>query len=91
MKFSLPFSDKLPKLPNRAMPAIGAPVMVLATLAMVILPIPAFLLDMFVHIKYLPVRGMPFYYRILVVAEIMVMNFEKQIFKIGVEKIIGTS
>ncbi|MEZ9058813.1 flagellar biosynthesis protein FlhA [Vibrio pelagius] len=47
MKFSLPFSDKLPKLPNRAMPAIGAPVMVLATLAMVILPIPAFLLDMF--------------------------------------------
>ncbi|MDK9739654.1 flagellar biosynthesis protein FlhA [Vibrio sp. D404a] len=47
MKFSLPFSDKLPKIPNRAMPAIGAPVMVLATLAMVILPIPAFLLDMF--------------------------------------------
>ncbi|MFM2579996.1 flagellar biosynthesis protein FlhA [Vibrio fortis] len=47
MKFSLPFSDKLPKLPNRAMPAVGAPVMVLATLAMVILPIPAFLLDMF--------------------------------------------
>ncbi|MDK9762533.1 flagellar biosynthesis protein FlhA [Vibrio sp. D420a] len=47
MKFSLPLSDKLPKLPNRAMPAVGAPVMVLATLAMVILPIPAFLLDMF--------------------------------------------
>ncbi|MCG9632966.1 flagellar biosynthesis protein FlhA [Vibrio sp. Isolate30] len=47
MKFSLPFSDKLPKLPNRAMPAVGAPIMVLATLAMVILPIPAFLLDMF--------------------------------------------
>ena len=47
MKFSLPFADKLPKIPHRAMPAIGAPVMVLATLAMVVLPIPAFLLDMF--------------------------------------------
>ncbi|MEZ8692663.1 flagellar biosynthesis protein FlhA [Vibrio splendidus] len=47
MKFILPFADKLPKIPNRAMPAIGAPVMVLATLAMVVLPIPAFLLDMF--------------------------------------------
>ncbi|MEZ8036967.1 flagellar biosynthesis protein FlhA [Vibrio crassostreae] len=47
MKFSLPFADKLPKIPNRAMPAVGAPVMVLATLAMVVLPIPAFLLDMF--------------------------------------------
>ncbi|MFA0251990.1 flagellar biosynthesis protein FlhA [Vibrio sp. 10N.261.45.A4] len=47
MKFSLPFADKLPKISNRAMPAIGAPVMVLATLAMVVLPIPAFLLDMF--------------------------------------------
>ena len=47
MKFSLPFADKLPKIPNRAMPAIGAPVMVLSTLAMVVLPIPAFLLDMF--------------------------------------------
>ncbi|MEZ8884841.1 flagellar biosynthesis protein FlhA [Vibrio sp. 10N.222.54.F6] len=47
MKFSLPFVDKLPKIPNRAMPAIGAPIMVLATLAMVVLPIPAFLLDMF--------------------------------------------
>ncbi|MEF1254062.1 flagellar biosynthesis protein FlhA [Vibrio sp. M260112] len=47
MKFSLPFADKLPSIPQRAMPAIGAPVMVLATLAMVILPIPAFLLDLF--------------------------------------------
>ncbi|MEZ8404960.1 flagellar biosynthesis protein FlhA [Vibrio splendidus] len=47
MKFTLPFADKLTKIPNRAMPAIGAPVMVLATLAMVVLPIPAFLLDMF--------------------------------------------
>ncbi|MEZ8802381.1 flagellar biosynthesis protein FlhA [Vibrio splendidus] len=47
MKFTLPFADKLPKIPNRAMPAIGAPVMVLATLAMVVLPIPAFLLDIF--------------------------------------------
>lgn len=47
MKFSLPFADKLPPIPQRAMPAIGAPIMVLATLAMVILPIPAFLLDLF--------------------------------------------
>ncbi len=47
MKFSLPFADKLPPIPQRAMPAIGAPVMVLATLAMVVLPIPAFLLDLF--------------------------------------------
>ncbi|KGY07912.1 flagellar biosynthesis protein FlhA [Vibrio sinaloensis] len=47
MKFSLPFADKLPSIPQRAMPAIGAPVMVLATLGMVVLPIPAFLLDLF--------------------------------------------
>ncbi|KLN63006.1 MULTISPECIES: flagellar biosynthesis protein FlhA [Vibrio] len=47
MKFSLPFTDKLPPIPQRAMPAVGAPVMVLSTLAMVILPIPAFLLDLF--------------------------------------------
>ncbi|NOH95480.1 flagellar biosynthesis protein FlhA [Vibrio sp. 99-70-13A1] len=47
MKFSLPFANKLPNLSNRAMPSIGAPVMVLSTLAMVVLPIPPFLLDMF--------------------------------------------
>ncbi len=47
MKLNLPFADKLPRIRQREMPAIGAPVMVLATLAMVILPIPAFLLDMF--------------------------------------------
>lgn len=47
MKFNLPFADKLPKIPQRSMPAIGAPIMVLATLAMVVLPIPPFLLDMF--------------------------------------------
>ncbi len=47
MKLSLPFADKLPRIRQRGMPAIGAPVMVLATLAMVVLPIPAFLLDMF--------------------------------------------
>ncbi|EKK9986686.1 flagellar biosynthesis protein FlhA [Vibrio vulnificus] len=46
-KFTLPFADKLPKIPQRSVPAIGAPVMVLATLAMVVLPIPPFLLDMF--------------------------------------------
>ncbi|NLS13241.1 flagellar biosynthesis protein FlhA [Vibrio sp. SM6] len=47
MKFSLPFANKLPKLSPRELPAIGAPVMVLATLAMVVLPIPALLLDLF--------------------------------------------
>ncbi|CAM2905352.1 MULTISPECIES: flagellar biosynthesis protein FlhA [Vibrio] len=47
MKFTLPFADKLPSIPQRAMPAIGAPIMVLATLAMVVLPIPPFLLDLF--------------------------------------------
>ncbi|EGQ7847801.1 TPA: flagellar biosynthesis protein FlhA [Vibrio parahaemolyticus] len=47
MKLSLPFADKLPRIRQGEMPAIGAPVMVLATLAMVVLPIPAFLLDMF--------------------------------------------
>ncbi|KJY91189.1 flagellar biosynthesis protein FlhA [Vibrio neptunius] len=47
MKFTLPFADKLPAIPQRAMPAIGAPIMVLATLAMVVLPIPPFLLDLF--------------------------------------------
>ncbi len=47
MKFSLPFIDKIPPIPVKAMPAVGAPVMVLATLAMVVLPIPAFLLDLF--------------------------------------------
>ncbi|AUI86666.1 flagellar biosynthesis protein FlhA [Vibrio azureus] len=47
MKLNLPFADKIPRISPRSMPAIGAPVMVLATLAMVILPIPAFLLDLF--------------------------------------------
>ncbi|EGQ8388671.1 TPA: flagellar biosynthesis protein FlhA [Vibrio cholerae] len=47
MKFTLPFTDKLPSIPQRSMPAIGAPVMVLAALAMVVLPMPAFLLDLF--------------------------------------------
>ncbi|KUI98808.1 flagellar biosynthesis protein FlhA [Vibrio sp. MEBiC08052] len=47
MKFTLPFADKLPAIPRRTIPAIGAPVMVLATLGMVVLPIPAFMLDLF--------------------------------------------
>ncbi|MGF1688902.1 flagellar biosynthesis protein FlhA [Photobacterium japonica] len=46
MKFSLPFSDKLPFSRLESMPAIGAPIMVLATLGMVILPMPPILLDM---------------------------------------------
>ncbi|MGL6258024.1 flagellar biosynthesis protein FlhA [Vibrio sp. WXL103] len=46
MKLTLPFADKLPPLPRQAIPAIGAPVMVLATLAMVVLPMPALLLDL---------------------------------------------
>lgn len=50
MKLSLPFYDKVQnKLPFKigVMPAIGAPVLVLSALAMVVLPVPAFLLDMF--------------------------------------------
>lgn len=47
MKFSLPFLDKFPALSQRKIPAIGAPIIVLSTLAMVVLPIPAFLLDLF--------------------------------------------
>lgn len=46
MKINLPFADKLPKLTGRSMPAIGAPVVVLSTLAMVVLPIPALVLDL---------------------------------------------
>ncbi|WP_264877033.1 flagellar biosynthesis protein FlhA [Vibrio agarivorans] len=47
MKFSLPFAEKLPRIPTQALPAVGAPIMVLTTLAMIVLPIPAFLLDLF--------------------------------------------
>ncbi|MDW6001459.1 flagellar biosynthesis protein FlhA [Vibrio mangrovi] len=47
MKFTLPFADKLPLIPRRTVPAVGAPIMVLATLGMVVLPIPAFMLDLF--------------------------------------------
>ncbi|MGF1726799.1 flagellar biosynthesis protein FlhA [Photobacterium nomapromontoriensis] len=46
MKLPLPFADKLPLSRLQSMPAIGAPVMVLATLGMVVLPMPPLLLDM---------------------------------------------
>ncbi|SKA48576.1 flagellar biosynthesis protein FlhA [Enterovibrio nigricans] len=50
MKLSLPFYDKVQdKLPFKrggSFPAIGAPLLVLSTLAMVILPMPAILLDL---------------------------------------------
>ncbi len=50
MKLSLPFTEKLQaKIPfNRGndFPAIGAPILVLSTLAMVVLPVPAVLLDL---------------------------------------------
>ncbi len=46
MKLNLPFVEKMPKIPNRSMPAIGAPVLVLSTLAMIVLPMPPFLLDL---------------------------------------------
>ncbi len=46
MKLSIPFADKLPVANLKSMPSIGAPVMVLATLAMVVLPMPPLLLDM---------------------------------------------
>ncbi|MEZ8143443.1 flagellar biosynthesis protein FlhA [Enterovibrio sp. FF113] len=50
MKLSLPYINKVQeKLPFKlgVMPAVGAPILVLSALAMVILPVPAFLLDMF--------------------------------------------
>ncbi|CAG19347.1 flagellar biosynthesis protein FlhA [Photobacterium profundum] len=46
MKLSLPFLDKLPLSRLQSLPAVGAPFMVLATLAMIILPMPPVLLDM---------------------------------------------
>ncbi|WP_299016185.1 flagellar biosynthesis protein FlhA [uncultured Photobacterium sp.] len=46
MKLSIPFADKLPLSRLQSMPSIGAPVMVLSTLAMVVLPMPPLLLDM---------------------------------------------
>ncbi|UXI00571.1 flagellar biosynthesis protein FlhA [Photobacterium sp. TY1-4] len=46
MKFSIPFADKLPVSRLQSMPAVGAPIMVLATLAMIVLPMPPLLLDM---------------------------------------------
>jgi flagellar biosynthesis protein FlhA len=46
MKLALPFADKLAPITQRGMPSIGAPIVVLSTLAMVVLPIPAFLLDL---------------------------------------------
>ncbi|UTV27016.1 flagellar biosynthesis protein FlhA [Photobacterium atrarenae] len=46
MKLSIPFTDKLPLSRLQSMPAVGAPIMVLATLAMVVLPMPPLLLDM---------------------------------------------
>lgn len=45
MKLAVPFSDKLPLSKLKTMPAIGAPVLVLAALAMVVLPMPPLLLD----------------------------------------------
>lgn len=50
MKLSLPFydkvQDKIPFKRGQAFPAIGAPLLVLATLAMVVLPMPPMLLDL---------------------------------------------
>ncbi|MGF1758358.1 flagellar biosynthesis protein FlhA [Photobacterium sagamiensis] len=46
MKFLIPFTDKLPLSRLQSMPAVGAPIMVLTTLAMVILPIPPLVLDL---------------------------------------------
>ncbi len=50
MKLSLPFYDKvqdrIPFKRGGAFPAIGAPVLVLSTLAMVVLPVPPMLLDL---------------------------------------------
>ncbi|PSV39362.1 flagellar biosynthesis protein FlhA [Photobacterium sp. GB-27] len=46
MKLSIPFADRLPLASIKSMPSIGAPIMVLAMLAMIILPMPPLLLDM---------------------------------------------
>ncbi|MCP4956069.1 MAG: flagellar biosynthesis protein FlhA [Photobacterium aquimaris] len=46
MKLSIPLAARLPLARLQNMPAIGAPIMVLATLAMIILPIPPLMLDM---------------------------------------------
>jgi flagellar biosynthesis protein FlhA len=46
MKLLIPFLDKLPLSRLQSLPAVGAPFMVLATLAMIILPMPPMLLDM---------------------------------------------
>ncbi|ODA31616.1 flagellar biosynthesis protein FlhA [Veronia pacifica] len=50
MKLALPLlnkvSEKVPFRFDQGMPAIGAPILVLATLAMVVLPVPAMLLDL---------------------------------------------
>ncbi|MBM7036317.1 flagellar biosynthesis protein FlhA [Vibrio ulleungensis] len=46
MKLALPFADKLAPITQRGLPSIGAPIVVLSTLAMVVLPIPALLLDL---------------------------------------------
>lgn len=46
MKLLIPFLDKLPLSRLQSLPAVGAPLMVLATLAMIILPMPPMLLDM---------------------------------------------
>ncbi|WP_413110696.1 flagellar biosynthesis protein FlhA [Thaumasiovibrio sp. DFM-14] len=46
MKASLPLLNKLPLGRLQSIPSIGAPIVVLATLAMVILPMPPLLLDM---------------------------------------------
>lgn len=50
MKLSLPFydkvQDKIPFKRGQAFPAIGAPLLVLSTLAMVVLPMPPLLLDL---------------------------------------------
>ncbi|NOI65569.1 MULTISPECIES: flagellar biosynthesis protein FlhA [unclassified Vibrio] len=46
MKFSLPVSNKLTSISSKTLPAVGAPILVLAALGMIILPIPPLLLDL---------------------------------------------
>jgi flagellar biosynthesis protein FlhA len=46
MKLAIPYTDKLAFLKGRSIPAIGAPILVLAALAMIILPMPPLLLDL---------------------------------------------
>ncbi|EPE37708.1 flagellar biosynthesis protein [Candidatus Photodesmus katoptron] len=47
MKNSLSFFKNIPVISKNSMPTVGAPIVVLATLAMIVLPVPVLILDLF--------------------------------------------